>query len=138
MRQITKSDIDGKICLNGRIFDYSMVSLRPKRMSFLLKKTILHQIETEVEKLDYKDPNLFWSSKKSPNGNLIDENHVWWKIDGDFEWRLHENVGNMPNFFELTLLLIAQESTAHIVDISDIRHSKIQTIFQEENDLPFL
>lgn len=89
MRNIGKTDIDGEICLNGRIYKYTKVSLRPKRISFLFTKTILNEIESEVKKLDFKDPNLFWSSRKSPNGTLIDENHVWWKIDGEFEWRLH-------------------------------------------------
>lgn len=126
----SRTEKNGQIFINGKTFEYSVLGLSKRKLSFLLPKTIESELQVKNQ--------IFWSSSKSPNGSLIDWDMKWWKIVGDWEWRIHVDLYGMPSFIEFVILLTEKDSEFCQVDDQDIRDAKLESILDESQELPFV
>ena len=128
------TDINGELLLNGKIYNYTNLGLYHNKLSFLITKEHLEDIDQSLKNLN----KFYWSSKKSPNGPLLSDESKWYKVVGQFESRTHKDIHGMPSFFEVIILLSSKESEFCIVDKGDIRDAKLESILYNSQELPFV
>ena len=132
-----RTDTKGDIFLNGKTYTYNTLALYQAGLAkivFLITKDHLEEISESL-----KGPiKFYWSSKKSPNGPLLSDELKWYKVIGQFETRIHENILSMSSFFELRILLSDRESKFCIIDEGDIRDAKLDSILNDSQKLPFI